>query len=127
MVGVMRVRCSILNEIFGTSRNCRAYGIEKPMCVMGKAGRYVVQRGRYFAAQMPRTMRVCHGRLSADGTEAIVEAMQESKRAGSEVTLISRRSQVCVFWGFVSSDRRSERRGMGSWGALRVRWRRISE
>lgn len=47
--GPMRETDKRLKEMLGTFKNCRAYGMEKPMWVMGKVGRYLVQGGRNLA------------------------------------------------------------------------------
>lgn len=67
--GTMRVFCNILKETLGTERNLRAYGMEKPMCVMGKVGRYSAQRGRNLTAQHPRTRRWFQGLRGLGGTD----------------------------------------------------------
>ena len=46
------------------------------MWVMGKVGRYLLQMGRYFAAQQPRRRRWDQGRLGFGGTEWMVWAMR---------------------------------------------------
>ena len=55
--GNMSDFCSMLKDTLGTERNLRAYGMEKPICVMGKVGRYSAQRGRNLTDQQPRTKR----------------------------------------------------------------------
>ena len=44
------------------------------MWVMEYSGRYRAQRGIYFAAQQPSTMRWSQGFMGEGGTEAMVEA-----------------------------------------------------
>ena len=70
--GVIRTTCAMLKEIFGTVKKYEATSVEKPMCDAGNPGRYREHRGRYFAAQQPRTMRFCHGRVGDGGTLRIV-------------------------------------------------------
>ena len=45
------------------------------MWVMGKSGRYFAHRGRYFAAQQPRTMRCGHDRVGLGDVDWMVWAM----------------------------------------------------
>ena len=45
------------------------------MWVMGNEGRYLEHRGRYLAAQQPRTIRWGHGLKGLGGMEATVRAI----------------------------------------------------
>ena len=67
--GSMSAFCSMLKDTLGTEKNLRAYGMEKPMYVMGKVGRYSAQRGRNLMAQQPRTKRWFHGFRGFGGTD----------------------------------------------------------
>lgn len=46
------------------------------MFEIAKSGRYCAQKGRNFAAQMPRTIRRFHGAEEEGGTEAMAVAMR---------------------------------------------------
>lgn len=44
-MGPMSMGSSMLKAQFGKARNFRAKGIETPMWVIGKSGKYVLERG----------------------------------------------------------------------------------
>jgi len=70
-------------ETFGTAKKYHEYVGENPICEMGKFGRYREQSGRYFAAQIPSTIRDCHD-LPGDGvTLLIVLAIRRITSSGS--------------------------------------------
>ena len=73
----------MLKDTWGTERNWREYDMEKPMCVMGNLGRYWAQRGRYLAAQIPRTMREDHWRLGDGEVDWTVCPIRRITVAGS--------------------------------------------
>ena len=81
--GNMSAFASILKDTLGTERNLRAYGMEKPMWVMGKVGRYLAQRGRYLTAQQPRTKRCSHGFRGFGGTDRMVSAIRRMTLSAS--------------------------------------------
>ena len=81
--GSMRAFCSMLKDTLETVRNLRAYGMEKPMCVMGNVGRYCAQRGRYLTAQQPRTMRRFQGLRGFGATDRMVSAMRRMTLSAS--------------------------------------------
>lgn len=66
----------MLKETFGTVKKYDAISVEKPIWEIGKPGRYREHSGRYFAAQHPRTMRLCHGRDGKGGTLRIVSPIR---------------------------------------------------
>lgn len=48
-IGPIMTLWSMLNETFGTLRNCLAYATLNPIWVIEKSGRYCAQSGRYLA------------------------------------------------------------------------------
>ena len=62
--------------MFGTLKKYDAMSVEKPMCDTENPGRYCEQSGRYLAAQIPRTIRLCHGRLGEGCTLQIVSPIR---------------------------------------------------
>lgn len=82
----MRMACAMLKEMFGTVKKYDAISVEKPMCEIGKPGRYREHSGRYLAAQHPSTIRFCHGLDGDGGTLRIVSPI---KRITSSALLSS--------------------------------------
>ena len=60
------------------------------MWVIGKVGRYSAQRGRYFAAQQPKTMRSDQDLVGLGGTDWIVWAIRR-------ITVLASLSSCCCY------------------------------
>lgn len=114
-----------------------AYVMEKPMCEMGKEGRYREQRGRYFAAQMPSTMREDQGRVGdgataemADAIACITSSWSLSSCIGvrlvsvcngyGRLTLMSSSTQISSNPGCAKYSSKSIKRGIDSCGSFSV-------
>lgn len=62
--------------------------------MQGNPGRYSAQRGIYFAAQQPKTIRDDHGDDGKHGDAAIVEAISRMMSSGLLSSFISSSTQI---------------------------------